>query len=352
MNEKEIPAGVGTGRPAAGRATNGVDAIDASPGGALLGVAPGQPGGPGEPAAGLSGIGRALAILGDRWVLLILQRAFLLHVRTFAGWRDQLGISESVLASRLKELVRYGIFEQKAYRDGRTRLEYRLTEAGLKLWSFLVAVHSWERDWADRPDLLTLMHDRCRHDARPYLACGACRKPMTARDTHTVRGPLATFSRVGLPRQHRRTTARGDVRTDYVGYCPLSMEILGDRWSTSVLAGAFLGVRRFVDFQSELGIAPSVLTDRLKRFVELGVLQADAGRHYRLTDRGLAYFEVFAFLVHWGQRELPGPPGSDLDITHKPCGSPLSPVLLCRHCHEVLERREVRFDLSAYPHLA
>ncbi|MEU9886736.1 helix-turn-helix domain-containing protein [Sphaerisporangium sp. NPDC051011] len=352
MNAKEIPAGVGTGRPAAGWATKGVGTIDASPGGADLGDSPDRPGGSGEPAAGLSGIGRALAILGDRWVLLILQRAFLLHIRTFAGWRDHLGISESVLASRLKELVRYGIFTQQAYRDGRTRLEYRLTEPGLKLWSFLVAIHSWERDWADRPDLLTLIHDRCGRDARPYIACGSCRKPMTARDTHTVRGPLATFSRVGLPRQHRRTNARGDFRTDYVGNCPLSLEILGDRWSTSVLAGAFLGVRRFVDFQGELGIAPSVLTDRLKRFVELGVLQADAGRHYRLTERGLAYFEVFAFLVHWAQRELPGPPGSDLDITHKPCGSALNPVLLCRHCHEALERRDVHFDLSAYPDLA
>jgi DNA-binding HxlR family transcriptional regulator len=300
-----------------------------------------------EEAGELSAIGRALGILGDRWVLLILQRAFLLRVRTFAGWRDELGISESVLATRLKELVRHGILVPAAYRDGRLRYEYRLTGAGLRLWSFLVAIHSWERDWADRDDLLTLVHDACGEDARPYLACGACRKPMSARDTRTERGPLASFARVGLPRHHRRTV-RGDHRTDYLGYCLHSMEILGDRWSTTVLSAAFLGIRRFVDFQSELGIAPSVLTDRLKRFVELGVLQADSYRFYRLTDKGLAYFEVLAFLIDWAQRELPAPEGSGLTVTHKPCGTKLRPVLLCRACEKVLERRDVHFDLSGH----
>lgn len=292
----------------------------------------------------LSAIGQALAILGDRWVLLILQRAFLRRIRTFAGWRDELGTSESVLATRLKELVRHGIFELAAYRDGRTRYEYRLTARGLALWSLLVAIHSWERDWADRAHLPPLMHDLCGAEARPYLACGACRKPMSARDTHTEQGPLASFERVGLPRRHRRTV-RPEARPDIIGYCPDSMEILGDRWSTTLLAAAFLGARRFVDFQGRLGIAPSVLTDRLRRFVELGVFASGGDGSYRLTDKGLAFFEVFAFLVDWAQRELPAPAGSALTITHRPCGAELEPVLLCTACGEPLARREVRFAL-------
>ncbi|MDH2427953.1 helix-turn-helix domain-containing protein [Sphaerisporangium sp. TRM90804] len=330
MDTKELPAMGGRSRPEVGESGSGAHPGDA---------------GAGPPE--LSSIGQALGILGDRWVLLILQRAFLLRIRTFAGWRDELGISESVLAARLKELVKNGIFVRTAYRDGRMRQEYRLTEPGLRLWSLLVAIHSWERDWADRPDLLTLVHDTCGGDARPYLGCGACRAPMSARDTHTDRGPLATFSRIGLPRHHRRTV-RPDERSDYVGYCPLSMEILGDRWSTTILAAAFLGVRRFVDFQAELGIAPSVLTDRLKRFAELGVMQTDAARNYRLTDKGMAFFEVFAFLTHWAQEERPGPAGSYLDITHKPCGAVLLPVLICRRCEGVLERREIHFDMPGH----
>ncbi len=203
----------------------------------------------------LTPIGQALTILGDRWVLMILQRAFLLHVRTFAGWRDELGISESVLASRLKELVACGIFETAAYRNGRVRYEYRLTERGLGLWSLLVAIYSWERDWTDR-ELPPLIHDACGHESRPVLGCGHCLNVMTARGTHTVRGPNATFASVHAPRQHRRTTGPGP---DYLGYCPDALEILGDRWSTHVLAAAFLGVKRFGDFQAEMGIAPSVL---------------------------------------------------------------------------------------------
>ncbi|WP_051864556.1 winged helix-turn-helix transcriptional regulator [Streptosporangium roseum] len=297
--------------------------------------------------AELSAIGQALAILGDRWVLLILQRAFLLRIRTFAGWRDALGISESVLAARLKELVDHGIFELAAYRDGRTRYEYRLTERGLRLWTLLVAIHSWERDWADRGRFPPLLHHLCGHAAEPYLGCGACREPMSARDTHTEPGPLATFSRIGPPRRHRRTV-RPDAAPDLIGYCPDSMEILGDRWSTGILAGAFLGTRRFVDFQAVLGIAPSVLTDRLRRFVELGVFAPRPDGSYRLTDKGLAFFEVFAFLVDWAQHELPAPEGSALAITHRPCGASLDPVLLCAACAQPLRRREVRFVLDDF----
>ncbi|GAA4232869.1 DNA-binding HxlR family transcriptional regulator [Streptosporangium album] len=295
--------------------------------------------------AEFSAIGQALAILGDRWVLLILQRAFLLRIRTFAGWRDALGISESVLAARLKELVDHRIFEPAPYRNGRTRYEYRLTERGLSLWALLVAIHLWERDWADRGRLPSLRHDLCGGDAEPYLGCGACRKPMGARDTRTETGPLTAFPRIGLPRQHRRTVRPG-AAADLVAYCPETMEILGDRWSTSVLVAALLGTRRFVDFQSGLGIAPSVLTDRLRRSVELGVSDPLPDGSYRLTDKGLAFFAVFAFLVDWAQRELPAPEGSALTIVHSPCGAALDPVLFCAACGRPLRRREIRFVLG------
>ncbi|MFC7644798.1 winged helix-turn-helix transcriptional regulator [Streptosporangium lutulentum] len=290
-------------------------------------------------------MGQALAILGDRWVLLILQRAFLLRIRTFAAWRDALGISESVLASRLKELVGHGIFQLAAYRNGRTRYEYRLTGRGLRLWALLVAIHTWERVWANRRQLQPLRHDLCGEDANPYLGCGSCLASMSARDTRTEFGPRAVFSRSGPSRRHRRTV-HPVAESDLIGYCPDSMEILGDRWSTSILSAAFLGTHRFVDFQSELGIAPSVLTDRLRRFVELGVFDPRPDGSYGLTDKGLAFFEVFAFLVDWAQGELPGPEGSALSITHRPCGAAFDPVLLCTACVRPLRRHEVRFILS------
>ncbi|GII53404.1 HxlR family transcriptional regulator [Planotetraspora thailandica] len=294
-----------------------------------------------DPQPGLSPIGQALAVLGDRWVLLILQRAFLHHVRTYAGWRDHLEISDSVLASRLKELVAQGVFMRVTHRNGRARHEYRLTARGLDIWALLVAIHSWERDWTGRT-CLPLIHDTCEDEARPYLACGECREPMSARDTDTVREPPAIFATIGTPPPQRRRTVRPDDGADATGYCSDSMKILGDRWSTMVLAAAFLGTRRFGDFQARLRIAPSVLTDRLRRFVGLGVFRC-AGGDYRLTEKGLAFFEVFAFLVDWAQREFAAPPGSVLTIIHRPCGAALAPVLVCTACHQPLNRREIRF---------
>ncbi|MEV7005819.1 helix-turn-helix domain-containing protein [Streptosporangium sp. NPDC051022] len=284
--------------------------------------------------------GRALAILGDRWVLLILQRAFALRIRTFTGWRDALGISESVLAARLRELVGHGVFEPAAYRDGRTRHEYRLTGRGLELWAPLLAVRSWEREWTDgrTPPFL---HDGCGREARPYVGCGACGGPASARDTRTEPGPAASFRGIGPSRGHRRTVRSG-AGSDPGGYHRDSMEILGDRWSIAVLAVAFLGARRFADFQTVLGIAPSVLADRLRRFTELGVFAPDPGGSYRLAERGLALFGVFALLVDWAQRELPAPEDSALAVTHEPCGAALVPVLLCAFCDRPLRRREVR----------
>ena len=52
-----------------------------------------------------SAIGEALLTLGDRWTLLILVRAFVLRTRRFGDWRDQLGLSESTLAVRLRDMV-------------------------------------------------------------------------------------------------------------------------------------------------------------------------------------------------------------------------------------------------------
>ncbi|WP_109524827.1 winged helix-turn-helix transcriptional regulator [Nocardia aurea] len=305
-----------------------------------------------------SAIGQALLAIGDQWTLLMLQRAFLLHTRRFADWRDELGMSESVLAGRLKELVAGDLLRPSPYREeGRTRTEYLLTERATELWSLLVEIWSWERGWVSRrTGLPELTHDGCGEQTDVELGCAAClRAPVTARDTETFRGS-ATFAQVAVARHHRRTV-RDDVARDPLSYFPETFELLGDRWSTVVLAAAFLGVRRFADFQSELGMAPSVLSDRLRRFTELGVFAAGAGDggrpRYLLTDKGLAFFGVFAFVVDWGQRWYTGPPGTDLLITHRACGEPFRPYLRCLTCGEPLARTEVRFLLGdRAPHSA
>jgi DNA-binding HxlR family transcriptional regulator len=281
----------------------------------------------------------------------MLQRAFLKHTRRFAEWRAELGVSESVLAARLRELVAAGLLEPSPYRvDGRTRTEYLLTERARELWTFLVAIWSWERTWVARPaPLPDLVHERCGRRVDVTLGCATCgTAPVTARDTRTERGPASTFADVAVPRHHRRTV-REHAPNDPLSYLPETMEILGDRWSTVLLAAAFLGVRRFAGFESELGVAPSILSDRLRRFTEFGVLaQHDLpgrGHEYRLTDKGLAFFPTFAFLVDWAQRWHAGVPGSDIAMTHAACAKPFRPFLRCDACREPLARGELHFNL-------
>jgi DNA-binding HxlR family transcriptional regulator len=309
----------------------------------------------GTGAALPSAIGQALLALGDQWTLLILQRGLTKQVRRFADWRDELGMSESVLSARLKEMVAGGLLEQVAYTSGGTRHEYRLTPRAAELWPMLVAIWSWERTWVHHhdppPDLI---HQVCGARADVVLGCGACGTAfVTARDTATERGAGATFAQVAVARHHRRTV-RERLPDDALSYLPETMTILGDRWSTVVLAAAFLGIRRFADFQAELGIAPSVLSDRLRRFVEADVLVREptpsARPQYRLTDKGLSFFPVFAFLVDWARRWYTGAPGTELTIRHTGCGSVLVPVLRCTACGRVMERDAVRFDLDPPGH--
>jgi DNA-binding HxlR family transcriptional regulator len=296
-----------------------------------------------------SAIGQGLLAVADQWTLLILQRAFLLRTRRFADWSEQLGVSESVLAGRIKEMVACGLLMPSPYRDtGRTRTEYLLTDRALDLWSFLIEIWSWERSWAPhRQPLPELVHRSCGARTDVVLGCGVCgRAPVTARDTETHRGPAATFANVAVPRLHRRTV-RAEGADDPLTYYPETFEILGDRWSTVLLAAAFLGIRRFANFQSELGVAPSVLSGRLRRFSELGILATRPGANgrpeYRLDDKGMAFFGVFALLVDWAQRWFSGPPGTELRIVHRACAQPLRPILRCGSCNKELERASISF---------
>ncbi|WP_074259471.1 winged helix-turn-helix transcriptional regulator [Agromyces cerinus] len=296
-----------------------------------------------------SAIGIALLTLGDRWTLLILQRAFVLRTRRFGDWRAQLGLSESTLAARLRDLVAAELMERVPYDDnGRTREEYLLTPRALELWRLLLAIWGWEQvSVPGAEDAPVLMHDVCGQATLPVLGCGVCdTAPVTARDTTAERGAEAEFAKISVPRLHRRAKESASA-ADALSYYPETMEILGDRWSTAILAAAFLGVRRFNGFKAELGIAQSILSDRLRRFVAAGVLHAPSSEgEYRLTSKGMDFFPVFAILVDWAQRWYASESGRELTIRHVQCGSPLAPVLLCSKCGEELVRTAVHFELA------
>ena len=125
-----------------------------------------------------------------------------------------------------------------------------------------------------------------------------------------------------------------------------SLEVVGEWWTMLIVRDAFLGVRRFEDFQKRLGIARNVLTTRLERLVEEGVLerrryQERPERHeYRLTEKGRNLYPVLVALMQWGDRWSPPPGGPPVVLSHH--GHEAHPVLACADCGEPLDPREMQ----------
>ena len=103
------------------------------------------------------------------------------------------------------------------------------------------------------------------------------------------------------------------LRNDYEGQnCSIAraLEIVGERWTLLIIRDAFLGLRRFEQFEESLGIARNVLTDRLNRLVEEGILDRSPyserpERHeYRLTAKGRDLAVTLAGLRQWGDKYL------------------------------------------------
>jgi DNA-binding HxlR family transcriptional regulator len=135
-----------------------------------------------------------------------------------------------------------------------------------------------------------------------------------------------------------------------------TVDILGDWWTPLVLREAFYGVRRFDDFQSALGIGRNVLTQRLGRLVEEGILERKQySEHpprseYRLTEKGRDFWPVLAAMMAWGDRWLDGGKGAPVVLHHSTCDHDTEAVVVCSHCGEPLGIRDVRAALGpGYP---
>ena len=126
-----------------------------------------------------------------------------------------------------------------------------------------------------------------------------------------------------------------------------ALAVVGDRWTMLVLREAFLKVRRFDDFQSRLGIARRVLTERLAGLVEDGVLERMAYQQrppryeYRLTAKGLDLYPALLSLVHWGDRHYAGDTGPPVIHRHKACGHDFRSVMTCSACGDAVTARDV-----------
>lgn len=114
-----------------------------------------------------------------------------------------------------------------------------------------------------------------------------------------------------------------------------AVEEIGDRWSLLILREAFFDVMRYDDMRQDLAIPRSVLTDRLGKLVERGLLEKcpyqEAGERrrlaYRLTEKGRALAHVFIALTGWSEGHVLRRPGP-VEIVDSRTGRPLRLALI------------------------
>ncbi len=132
-------------------------------------------------------IARTLAIVGERWTLLIVRDAYLGR-RRFEEFHESLGISRNVLTERLTRLVDEGILERVPYQEHPTRYEYLLTQKGRDLRVALTALRQWGDTYISEkpPTLLRSMADK-----RPVIAAliPADQPHLRVDDVEVVPGP-------------------------------------------------------------------------------------------------------------------------------------------------------------------
>jgi DNA-binding HxlR family transcriptional regulator len=118
--------------------------------------------------------------------------------------------------------------------------------------------------------------------------------------------------------------------------CPIArtLDVIGDWWSLLIVRDAFLGKRRFSEFQKSLGLAKNILCVRLQKLVSHGVLttapasDGSAYQEYRLTEKGRSLYLVLVALRQWGERNLFDKGELDLLLVDRQTGKPVKALEL------------------------
>jgi DNA-binding HxlR family transcriptional regulator len=139
---------------------------------------------------------------------------------------------------------------------------------------------------------------------------------------------------------------------DYEGqHCSVAraLELIGERWTLLVIREVFYGRRRFSEVQKTLGVARNVLTNRLQRLVDEGILERRPYSEkperfeYFLTEKGLDLWPVMVALMHWGDKHEPLPGGPPMLVVHKgECGGRVNDRRICERCGKELGVRQAR----------
>lgn len=127
------------------------------------------------------------------------------------------------------------------------------------------------------------------------------------------------------------------------------MEVTGERWSFMILRAAFNGVRHFEDFLSVLGIARNILSNRLAKLVEHGIMHREQCGHdrrkveYVLTEKGADLLPAIIALRQWGERYGLGVPSNPVlvDVRDR---QPIARIDIRAHDGRVLTWPELQWQ--------
>ncbi|MEB2871303.1 winged helix-turn-helix transcriptional regulator [Pseudomonas rhizosphaerae] len=124
-----------------------------------------------------------------------------------------------------------------------------------------------------------------------------------------------------------------------------TLSVIGEHWTLLIIRDAFFGLTRFDQFHKSLGISRNVLTLRLKKLVEEGVLHKSEGPghpEYRLSEKGLALQPILVAMTQWGEQHMPHPEGERIVFTDLQSGRRIRPVSICADDGRVLGPGDLR----------
>lgn len=133
--------------------------------------------------------------------------------------------------------------------------------------------------------------------------------------------------------------------------CPIARttDLIGDWWTPLVMREAFIGRRRFDEFQQALELSRGVLAQRLGRLVDEGLLEKRLyeerpPRHeYVLTEKGRAFYPVLAAMWRFGDDWLwPGGEASPLELRDRDTGEVIRPLVIDENSGRPIDVRRIR----------
>lgn len=138
------------------------------------------------------------------------------------------------------------------------------------------------------------------------------------------------------------------LQRDYNLDCSIArtLELIGERWTLLVIRDVFMGNRRFDEMQESLGVARNVLSSRLGRLVDEGILERRPYRQrperheYFLTEKGLDLWPVLIAMIGYGDKHFSGSLGPPVEIRHRGCDGRVNDRRICERCGAELQVRD------------